>query len=540
MRSIILALKKRIQPFRSEKNKKRKGYSSREEALRWKGDLEKYCRTKLGTELNPLQSDPKVVPPFEVAVQVQAPNKCDPNTFFATGYRQTVEYLEELAEFGMRPDRMKTILEFGVGTGRLLVHYLPFKARLFGCDVNPQAVEWTQKTLGHAAEIRLNGAEPPLPYEDGAFDYIYANSVFTHIPFAMHERWVAELARILKPGGCLIATVHDLEKIRELDAPGGWYERNVEKGLHMNTYFSKERLLGIWRPYFGTVEIRPRAPQTHVIAVKRVPFEKTQSVLSKARSADVVMEPFPHVVIRNALDPALYEKLAAEFPADEVVMNGKLLKSNAKYFYGAAKALADDRISPLWKDFFRTHASDDFYREAVALFGSAIKALYPDLEIRLKKKTADLRTGIRRRDASAEAAMDCQFAINSPVTERVSSVRGPHVDGAKTLFQGLLYFKDTGDEAGGNLELYRFREGVDPSSLELSAVDPALVEKAASVVYEKNTLIFFLNSIRSLHGVSPRAVTPRTRRYFNVLCDLPVELFQSRAQSRPETVGSEY
>ena len=265
------------------------------------------------------------------------------------------------------------------------------------------------------------------------------------------------------------------------------------------------------------------------------------SVLGKARSSDIVREPFPHLVIHEALDSDFYERLAAEFPRDEVVLReGKKDRGNQKHFYGAAKALADARVSELWKDFFRYHLSDVFYGEMLEIFGREIRLLYPDLEHRLNKRLQDLRTGIRRSDLSAEAMLDCQFAINTPVLEP-SSVRGPHLDGAQTLYQCLLYFREDRDDAGGDLELYRFKEGADLSTVTPKAIDKSLVQKAAAVPYRKNTLIAFLNSPRSLHGVSPRAATPFTRRYFNALCDLKTDLYSFSALTPSEgNAGEEY
>jgi len=532
MKNVLQALTECFsRPPAKIKKIKKKGYASHEEAARRHQALEQYFRAKFGLSLHPLQSDPSIVPSLDVAGNVQAPNKSHPDTFFATGCRQALDYLKELEGQGLDPRRMDAILEFGVGTGRLLVHYLPFKAALYGCDVNPLAVEWTRRTLGKRADIRLTPSDPPLPYGPESFDLIYANSVFTHIPFAKHELWVKELARLLKPGGCLIASVHDLDKIEKHPAPEGWFELGVEKGLHMDTYLSKEKLCGIWQSHFDTIDIRPQWIQTHVIARKNAPrvetlFDPSQSLLKKARASEIVREPFPHLVIRDALDPALYDRLEREFPADETVMGGKPAGSNKKYFYGASKVLADERISPLWKGFFRTHLSGEFYRQAIELFRKEIFALYPDIESKLGKRLEELATGVRRLDVSAEAWMDCQFAINSPVAER-SSVRGPHLDGADTLFQCLLYFRDPRDQAGGDLELFRFKKGVPTTALEAKSIDPRYVEKAASVPYEKNTLIVFLNSPFSLHGVSPRDVTTHTRRYADVLCDLPIRLFEA-------------
>ena len=253
-----------------------------------------------------------------------------------------------------------------------------------------------------------------------------------------------------------------------------------------------------------------------------------QSILHKADARNVVEDPFPHLVIREALDPALYERLASEFPADELLTMGKHPGNNKKHFFGASAALTDERISLLWRNFFKYHVSGYFYREVLKLFDRHIRRLYPDLPARLKKEPKRLRTGVRRLDLSAEAFMDCQFAINSPVLESSSTVRGPHLDGPDTLYQCMLYFRDERDSAGGDLELYRFKEGVDLSPVGPKAIDPALVSRVKTVAYEKNTLIVFLNSPRSLHGVSHRSVTPFTRRYVGILCDFPFKIFPRR------------
>lgn len=230
-----------------------------------------------------------------------------------------------------------------------------------------------------------------------------------------------------------------------------------------------------------------------------------QSLLKKARSADVVTDPFPHLVIRQALDTSLYERLAAEFPSDEIMMKGKTPGNNKKHFYGACSVLTDERISPAWRNFFKYHVSNHFYQEILRLFNRPVRERFPELERRLGKKLKRLRTGIRRMDESvAEALLDCQFGINSPVLDQSSTVRGPHIDGPDTLYQCMLYFREEHDNAGGDLELYRFKDGIDLSTITPKAIDSSLVSKAATVPYEKNTLIVFLNSPRSLHGVSPQ------------------------------------
>jgi SAM-dependent methyltransferase len=50
--------------------------------------------------------------------------------------------------------------------------------------------------------------KPPLPFEAGAFDCVYAISVFTHLSERMHYAWIEELFRIIRQGGILIFTTH--------------------------------------------------------------------------------------------------------------------------------------------------------------------------------------------------------------------------------------------------------------------------------------------------------------------------------------------
>ena len=101
-----------------------------------------------------------------------------------------------------------SILDFGCGSGRLLRHVnQKTKADLFGSDYNPDLVAWCRAHLPFA-QFGHNLIEPPLLYDDQQFDYIYARSVFTHIPPDAGKRWMRELARILKPGGLIYFTMH--------------------------------------------------------------------------------------------------------------------------------------------------------------------------------------------------------------------------------------------------------------------------------------------------------------------------------------------
>ena len=59
-------------------------------------------------------------------------------------------------------------------------------------------------------------SQPPTKFEDGAFDAILAISVFTHLDQDLQNAWLAELKRIARPGGIVLASVHSEKAARRL------------------------------------------------------------------------------------------------------------------------------------------------------------------------------------------------------------------------------------------------------------------------------------------------------------------------------------
>lgn len=101
----------------------------------------------------------------------------------------------------------KHVLDFGCGAGRTLRHFLPEAERgeFWGCDIDAASVHWMQQELCPPLHVAHNGPEPPLPFEDGKFDLIWAVSVFTHLVDTW-SAWMIEMHRILAPDGILVAT----------------------------------------------------------------------------------------------------------------------------------------------------------------------------------------------------------------------------------------------------------------------------------------------------------------------------------------------
>jgi SAM-dependent methyltransferase len=142
-------------------------------------------------------------PPTDLARRVAGTTDLE---LFDTSAHTDLDVLERALAAPFR-DRAR-ILDFGCGCGRLLrrlVDRAP-ESRITGCDTDANAVAWVQEALD--VEATVTDARPPLPFADDAFDLAIGYSVFTHLSEEYQDAWLAELRRVLAPGGVALLTVH--------------------------------------------------------------------------------------------------------------------------------------------------------------------------------------------------------------------------------------------------------------------------------------------------------------------------------------------
>ncbi|HEY9217615.1 MAG TPA: class I SAM-dependent methyltransferase [Phenylobacterium sp.] len=139
----------------------------------------------------------------------------------------------------MGPDAQ--VLDVGCGCAKVarpLVDYLSAAGGYHGIDVGAECIDWCRQAYSaypnfhfHHADLftaRYNPQGKELaesyrfPVESGTVDMVFLGSVFTHLVPASTENYLREIARVLKPGGTVIATYFVLE-----DAS----RENVIKGL---------------------------------------------------------------------------------------------------------------------------------------------------------------------------------------------------------------------------------------------------------------------------------------------------------------------
>ena len=114
-----------------------------------------------------------------------------------------------------------TALECGCGPGRFWENdALPRSMALTLTDLSPgmvtEAVDRANASGFGAVEGRACDVQS-LPFEDRAFDVVMANHMLYHVPDP--DRGVAELTRVLRPDGVLLAATNGYGHMREINEP---------------------------------------------------------------------------------------------------------------------------------------------------------------------------------------------------------------------------------------------------------------------------------------------------------------------------------
>ena len=158
-----------------------------------------------GAKPEPSPDGLPIPPPYLIQMVVGYP---DANWFCDSGKDAAYEFERLFHAGGFELRYAKRLLDFGCGAGRI-VRQMPLvtQAELFGVDYNPRLARWCSENL--KGTFKRNRLRPPLDFEAGFFDALYALSVFTHLRSETQDEWLAELHRVLAPGGHALITFHD-------------------------------------------------------------------------------------------------------------------------------------------------------------------------------------------------------------------------------------------------------------------------------------------------------------------------------------------
>lgn len=136
------------------------------------------------------------------------------------------------------------VLEVGGGPGELAARVQEeLDAEVVMLDVAPRMVELAQ-ARGVDATV---GDVQDLPFADGCFDLAIAAWMLFHVPDV--DRALSELARVLRPGGRLVAVTnaaHHLEELRRIAGSRAWstltFDRESGEALVRRHFRGVERI----------------------------------------------------------------------------------------------------------------------------------------------------------------------------------------------------------------------------------------------------------------------------------------------------------
>lgn len=103
-----------------------------------------------------------------------------------------------------------TVLDVGCGPGGLTIDAKKRAGpggEVFGLDASVEMIEEARR-MASKAHLAVNfeaGLAEKMPYEDGKFDVVLSRLAFHHLPGELLTSSIAEIYRVLKPGGvCMV------------------------------------------------------------------------------------------------------------------------------------------------------------------------------------------------------------------------------------------------------------------------------------------------------------------------------------------------
>lgn len=147
------------------------------------------------------------------------------------------------------------VLDLGAGIGRHALALARAGMQVAALDASEQS----GKVIGSAAQAAdleidvRQGAMTDLPFADGAFDHVLSWNVIYHGDESVAARTLAEVRRVLRPGGTFMATMLSARRLPVEQAkapgheisPGCWIFDGEGDKVHPHYFCNAARLLAL-------------------------------------------------------------------------------------------------------------------------------------------------------------------------------------------------------------------------------------------------------------------------------------------------------
>jgi len=160
------------------------------------------------------------------------------------------------------------VLDAGCGSGPLSAALRAKGAIVTGFDGSPAMLELARQRLGDDAALHVADLSRPLPFADGAFDDIVASLVLHYL-----RDWatpLAELRRLLKPGGRLILSVNHPIVYKLLYPDADYFA--ITRYSEENTFNGQSAVLTYWHRPVSAMTDAFAAAGFRVSVISEPPF----------------------------------------------------------------------------------------------------------------------------------------------------------------------------------------------------------------------------------------------------------------------------
>lgn len=211
--------------------------------------------------------DGRPMPPPDLRVLVGG--AADPKWFSQRGRADGERFMELARRYCAPLESSESVWDLGCGCGRIARWTAPVVLEgggaFLGTDINPRLVAWCAAHL--PGRYRRNPLKPPSNNASASIDVIYAYSVLTHLREGVARAWLAEIGRVLKPGGLAMVTFHDEDYARAwgpLEVQGqvtgdDYFVLNdaLQGSNYMSSWTTRQGFRALLPPELEVCEIRP-------------------------------------------------------------------------------------------------------------------------------------------------------------------------------------------------------------------------------------------------------------------------------------------
>jgi len=199
------------------------------------------------------------------------------------------QYLTEIARRQIGDTPELSVLDVGCGVGLIERFLAPHFRLLCGVDIAVEAIRQAKQTAPGARFLKYDGSS--LPFMDDEFDIAFAVCVLHHVPAAGWHDLMAEMLRVVRPGGIVAVFEHNpLNPVVRVVVSRCEFDRDAEllrskrvvKLFHLaglSVITSRYIIFFPWRAKFWRVLERalhwlPLGAQYFVFGRKPGPFEQ--------------------------------------------------------------------------------------------------------------------------------------------------------------------------------------------------------------------------------------------------------------------------